>query len=53
MLRVVLATGPGNPLAVRFFAGGSVRFGSKPGQESELRCLGGVGTWTGYKPTVF
>jgi len=30
--RLVLATGPGNLPAVRFLAGGSVRFGSKPGQ---------------------
>jgi len=46
-LAIVLATGPGNPPAVRFLAGGSVRFGSLPGQKPEPRCLGGFVTRTG------
>jgi len=50
---LVLATGPGNPPAVRFLAGGSVRFGSRPVQKTELRCIGGVETRTGHKPAVF
>jgi hypothetical protein len=53
LLYLVLATGPGNPPAVRFFASGSVRFVSKPGQKPEPQCLGGVDTRTGHKPAVF
>jgi len=43
---VVLATGPGNPPAVRVLNGGSVRFGSRTGQKLDPRCLGGVVTRT-------
>jgi len=50
---LVLATGPGNPPAVQFLAGGSVRFGSKPGQKPKLLCLGGVVPQTGHKPAGF
>jgi hypothetical protein len=42
----VLATGPVNPPAVWFLAGGSVWFGSKPGQNPDPHCVGGVVTWT-------
>jgi len=47
----VLAMGPGNPPAVGFLAGGSVRFGYRPGEKPDLLCLGGVVTRTGHKPT--
>jgi len=50
---LVLATGPGNPPAVRFLASGSVWFGSLPGQKPEPLCLGGFVTRTGPKPCVF
>jgi len=50
---LVLATGPGNPPAVRVLTGGSVRFGSKPGQKPDPLCLGGFVTRTGHKPAVF
>ena len=49
---LVLAMGPGNPQAVRFLAGGSVRFGSRTGQKPEPHCLGGFVTRTGHKPPV-
>ena len=51
--RVVLATGQGNPPVVQVLTGGSVWFGSRPIQITELRCLGGVVTQTGHKPAVF
>jgi hypothetical protein len=50
---VVLATGPGNPPAVRVLTGGSVRFGLLPGQKPEPGWLGGFVTRTGHKPAVF
>jgi len=50
---VVLATGPGNPPAVRFLAGGSVRSGSLPSQKPEPLCLGRSVTQTEPKPCVF
>jgi len=43
---VVLGTGPGNPPAVRFLAGGSVQFSSLPGHNPKLCCLGGFVTRT-------
>jgi hypothetical protein len=52
-LRLVLATGPGNPPAVRVLARGSVRFVSRRGQKPDLPCLGGVVNRTGHKPAVF
>jgi len=48
----VLPTVPGNPPAVWFLAGGSVRFGLLPGHKSELLCLGGFVTRTELKPCV-
>jgi len=45
--------GPSNPPAVRVLAGGSVRFGSLPGQKPEPLCLGGFVTQTEPKPCVF
>jgi hypothetical protein len=50
---VVLATGPGNPPAVRFVASGLVLFSSTPGQKPDPYCVGGVGTATGYIPAGF
>ena len=52
-LEVVLATGLGNPPAVQFLAGGSVRFGSLPSQKPDPLCLGGFVTRTGHKPEGF
>jgi len=49
----VLATGPGNPQAVRVLTGGLVQFGSRPVQKTEPLHLGGVVTRTGQKPAVF
>jgi hypothetical protein len=46
---LVLATGPGNPPAVRVLTGGSVRFGSRPGQKPDPLCLGGFVTRTGHR----
>jgi hypothetical protein len=46
LLWLVLATGPGNLPVDRFFAGGSIRIGSKPGQKPEPHSLGGVVTRT-------
>jgi hypothetical protein len=37
----VLATGPGNPAAVRVLTSGLVCFGSLPGQKPDTRCHGG------------
>jgi hypothetical protein len=51
--QLVLATGPGNPPAVRCLASGSVPFGSKTAQKPELQCLGSFVTRTGYRPAVF
>ena len=52
-LLLVLAIGPGKPRAVRIFAGSSVQFSSKLAHKPDQLCLGGVVTWTGYKPAVF
>ena len=45
---LVLATGPGNLQVLRFLVGGSVWFGSRPGQKPDQRCLGRVVTQTAY-----
>ena len=45
----VLATGPGNPPAVLVLTGGSVLFGSRPGQKPYPLCLGGFVTSTGHR----
>jgi hypothetical protein len=45
--------GPGNLAAVRLLAGGSVRLGSRPGQNSDPLCLGGVVTQTRDKLAGF
>ena len=37
---IVLATGPGNPPAVRVLAGKTVRFGSRTVQKPDPQCLG-------------
>jgi len=50
---LVSATGPGNPPAVQFLAGGLVRFGLLPGQNPEPLCLGWIVTRTEPKPCVF
>jgi hypothetical protein len=50
---VLLATGLGNRLWVRFLAGGSVQFGFRTGQKPNPLCLSGVVTWTGHKAAVF
>jgi hypothetical protein len=50
---LVSATGPGNPPAVRFMAGGLVRFSSPTGQKPDPHCVGGVVTATGYIPAGF
>jgi hypothetical protein len=52
-LRVVLATGPGNPPAVRFLAGGSVRFGSLPGQKPNRYVLAGLLPGPNRNPVFF
>jgi hypothetical protein len=52
-LLIVLAMGPDNPPAVRILTGGSVRFGSLPGQKPDPLWLGGFVTRTGHKPAVF
>jgi hypothetical protein len=39
---LVLAMGPGNPPAVQFLAGGSVRLVSKPGETPEQQLLEGL-----------
>jgi len=46
VLRIVLATGPGNLPAARVLTCGSVSFGPRPGQKPDLLCLGGFVTWT-------
>jgi hypothetical protein len=51
--RLVLATGLGNPPAVWVLTGGSVQFGSRPGQKPDPHCLGGFVTRTGHKLAVF
>jgi len=50
---VVLATGLSNLQEVQVWTGKTVRFCSRPIQNTELPCLCGVSTWTGYKPVVF
>jgi len=50
---VVLPTGPGNPPAIMFLAGGSVRFSSRPGQKPDPLSLGGFVTQTRHKPAGF
>jgi len=47
-VQVVLATGPGNPPAVRVLTGGAVRFGPRPGQKPEPRLSSRVVTRPGY-----
>jgi len=49
---VVLATGAGNPPAVRFLPSGSVRLGSVPSQTPEQLCLEGFVTRTDPKHCV-
>jgi len=51
--QIVLATGRGNPPAVRFLANDPVQYSSRPGQEPDQECLRGVITWTRHKPAVF
>ena len=51
--RLVLATGRGNPPAVRLLAGGSVQFCAKPGQNPDPLCLGGFVTRTGHRTVGF
>jgi len=50
---IVLATGLGNPPAVRVWTGYTVRFCPKTVQQPDLLSLGGVGTQTGLKPAEF
>jgi len=50
---LVLPTGPGNPPLVRFLPGGSVQFGSRPGQKPNPLCLGRVVTQTGNRNAGF
>jgi hypothetical protein len=61
LLCLVLRTGPGNPPAFRFLAGGLVSFGPSAGQKPNLHCLGGfvtqaeprtVGFWPGSNQTA-
>jgi len=46
---LVLATGPWNPPAVLGLSSGSVRFGSRPGENPNRLCLGRCVTWTGNR----
>jgi len=50
---VVLATGPGNPPAVRDWTGNTVWCCSRPAQDPDQLCLGGVVTWTGHRTLGF
>jgi len=48
-LQLVLATGPGNPPAVRVLTCGSVRFGSRTGQKPDPLLSWWVVTWPGHR----
>jgi len=50
---LLLATGPGNRPAVQVLAGGSVQFGSRPGQKPDPLHLGGFITRTRHIPGGF